>query len=1439
VISTRRPVAVPAKDKLPYGVVSASKWGKTTLALTFFSGFYLREALLNRLQMFGEYFQVECVVSTKSRKNFEARQLAARKKILDDFKDSRNLLFKRLKITSKVTGPLSYAQVASRTSALPKAVKLSKAKDVVSKPIPTTQKVKTKKQRSPDSERNLVEKLKLENAQLNAQVSKLSSSVSELSKAVQELQCQLTKCIPAAPKEIKEQAIKVVSGKESATDAGDRKQKKKSSSKSTKVSAPTRKSPRLNTQAPSDSKHSTSLENSQPSNDAQDGPVLNLFISRHSTSLSNPQTFEISQDGPTSSSSAQPKLTCQIQGCPAKKGYAVRGILDHYLNCHHQEMLLLPLSYWEQLALSGLTVCHSCKHIWSAKKSSCPSCGGTLMNSANFTVSDSTSSDPEDTPEAEQSSTEHRPQALTWLKDRSWDDLISFTKHMHLRADLNERIYALLSDALYQCLLVVQEACESENQAKMDLAFKLLYIFPSCVLRKPKRSRNGSKSSVSINRFTKDLCSRWISCDYEALFAQALDGHEKRVFSQRQISSKSNAKRAEQLLSLYRISDAVKALQFRGFDSSESAAESLMEKHPPRQASTLEDRNDLVKDLPEKIFKGSLTITADEVLGSIKSFPRGTAVGFSGLSPLHLLRCCDTPTIPHIGQKCLRILTSVLNYMIRGIFPSNAAPYFFGAKLVGINKKDGGIRPIAIGEILRRLISKIVLQKIDFPFAPFQFGIKKKLGMEIIAHSLKRIYDSSKADKEFWKDYVVLKVDLANAFNNVSRDGFLKIIDHCLPELSSFAKLVYDQQSFLHFGDTVLHSAEGVQQGDPLGPAFFCFVLQALILRIQSTCPELTLNSWYMDDGVLVGKATSLLKVLEVIQGFGFGFKLNLKKCEIFPLDADADLSCFPVEMERITRLSNLGVPISHEAWFASSRVQKLVASLMELECIEHKQSAVLLLKHCFGPLKLNHILRCSPTHAIAAEIEEMDKAQLECLDNLLRSRITPSGFEQAHFSSLNGGLGLKLASRIAPAAYLGSHISSSEEVTELLKERIPKDSGHLVDPERVSADMNSKFDLSFTLDQGKELYGSGVTSLQGHISDLIETSALAKFQLTLSDEDLDWLRNVSKFSHWVDRIPSKLLGTYMDNVEYVTAVQFRLRSVDFLSGSMCVSGEVGKSRAVLLNAHHCTGCPVGGGIHNRHALLAKTVFEEAEGGALQPVLEASLSSENQSRAGDVYIENWHRGKGIALDVCVVAQPRFKPNSSAKDYSKVMEDRYQAKVKMHDANCRKVNVMFAPLVFSTGGDVHPKSLPILHRLADLRAQRQGISSTTARQLFLDRLGVMIQKGNALGIISHQQRAIFIERARKGDTEGAMEHRLSRCPEGCRYCKEDALEVEEKDDDGVESGSSGEEVEAVMSGSELEERDVEDGAEAERGAAGASGWFSMTSFFRPRLLSLLY
>ena len=148
-----------------------------------------------------------------------------------------------------------------------------------------------------------------------------------------------------------------------------------------------------------------------------------------------------------------------------------------------------------------------------------------------------------------------------------------------------------------------------------------------------------------------------------------------------------------------------------------------------------------------------------------------------------------------------------------------------------------------------------------------------------------------------------------------------------------------------------------------------------------------------------------------------------------------------------------------------------------------------------------------------------------------------------------------------------------------------------------------------------------------------------------------------------------------------------------------------------------------------------------------------------------------------------------------------MEDRYQAKVAKHDLNCRKVNVLFAPLVFSTGGDVHPKSLPILYRLADLRAQRQGISSTVARQHFLHRLGVMIQRGNALGIIRHQQRAVFNNR-KEDDTQDAMEQLLSRCRERCR-CDDDALDLDLAKE--VNDARSSDEMEVICSKEELELR----------------------------------
>ena len=59
--------------------------------------------------------------------------------------------------------------------------------------------------------------------------------------------------------------------------------------------------------------------------------------------------------------------------------------------------------------------------------------------------------------------------------------------------------------------------------------------------------------------------------------------------------------------------------------------------------------------------------------------------------------------------------------------PEHLRPYFFGARLIPIAKKDGGIRPIAIGTIFHNLISSAIMcnlkEKLSGTFSPVQFGV--------------------------------------------------------------------------------------------------------------------------------------------------------------------------------------------------------------------------------------------------------------------------------------------------------------------------------------------------------------------------------------------------------------------------------------------------------------------------------------------------------------------------------------------------------------------------------------------------------------------------------------------------------------------------------------------------------------------------------------------
>ena len=106
----------------------------------------------------------------------------------------------------------------------------------------------------------------------------------------------------------------------------------------------------------------------------------------------------------------------------------------------------------------------------------------------------------------------------------------------------------------------------------------------------------------------------------------------------------------------------------------------------------------------------------------------------------------------------------------------------------------------------------------------------------------------------------------------------LESVKEFAPEIFPFVHSCYSDTSFLRFGSTDLHSSEGIQQGDPLGPLLFCLTIHSLTALLKSE-----LKIFYLDDGTIGGAESSVLADLKSIEcnARHLGLHLNYNKTEI------------------------------------------------------------------------------------------------------------------------------------------------------------------------------------------------------------------------------------------------------------------------------------------------------------------------------------------------------------------------------------------------------------------------------------------------------------------------------------------------------------------------------------------------------------------------------
>ena len=101
------------------------------------------------------------------------------------------------------------------------------------------------------------------------------------------------------------------------------------------------------------------------------------------------------------------------------------------------------------------------------------------------------------------------------------------------------------------------------------------------------------------------------------------------------------------------------------------------------------------------------------------------------------------------------------------------------SRLIALPKSGSDVRPIAVGEVFRRLTAKVICHQKSSEFSsffcPFQHGIATPGGAELVTHHIQYLLESNPS----WS---VLITDVKNAFNSVSRQSVLQQIAQDFPD---------------------------------------------------------------------------------------------------------------------------------------------------------------------------------------------------------------------------------------------------------------------------------------------------------------------------------------------------------------------------------------------------------------------------------------------------------------------------------------------------------------------------------------------------------------------------------------------------------------------------------------------------------------------------------
>ena len=603
--------------------------------------------------------------------------------------------------------------------------------------------------------------------------------------------------------------------------------------------------------------------------------------------------------------------------------------------------------------------------------------------------------------------------------------------------------------------------------------------------------------------------------------------------------------------------------------------------------------------------------------------------------------------------------------------------------------------------------------------APRQLGYGVKGGAEAAVHAARSYVLDSQLHPPDQQDRYLLKLDFCNAFNSIRRDKMLQAVREFAPDLFPLAYSSYASPSLLFWSDKVIKSAEGVQQGDPLGPLLFCLTIHPFVSLLSSE-----LCVWYLDDGTLGDSSRVISKDLDLVvhEGAARGLSLNQRKTEVVYFSSDAPssfLSSIPMaQLIPAQDATLLGSSIGDVNSITSvlSGKTKLLQGMGERLKYLSSQDGLLLLRHSFSIPKVLHLLRSAPTF-VSSGLTSYDEVQRSILESITNVSLDDSAWIQASLPVKNGGLGIRSAVDLAPSAYLASVASTRQLVLRILPSRL-----QIVDMPFESEALSCwsiGHDFPAPVDTDAHLQKAwDRCTVESLASNLLENAPDAPSRAHLL------AASAPESEAWLNALPLSSLGLRMDDNAVRVAVGLRL-GVPLCHPHLCrhCGEEVGQLGT------HGLSCKFSQGRFHRHGALNNIIHRALTTARVPSRLEqVGMSRSDGKRPDGATTVPWERGRLLVWDVTCpgTLAPSYLPFSTRNAGEVAAAAEVRKSSKYSHLHCH-----FVPIAIETVGSMGPKTLKFLRELGRRLCLVEGPLSYSH---LTQRLSVALQWGNAASIL---------------------------------------------------------------------------------------------------------